>query len=159
MNVELLEIGKVLLATLLGGVIGLERELQQKPAGFRTNMLIAAGSALLILISEKVTMEFLQTYDTQAISADPLLIIRSIVVGVSFLGAGSIVQTSSESGNKKSNVKNLATGASILISSIIGISVALEEYVLATMVAVLAVVINFTVGYIEDQWIHNNKNQ
>ena len=128
-------IGEVALAMLLGGVIGFERELADKPAGFRTQMLVAGAAALLVGLSDAVMARFLVEGKT-AVTADPLRIVEAIITGISFLGAGTIFRRSSSE-----QVQGLTTAASILLCAAVGISVALRQFVLAVGVTLLALIV------------------
>jgi len=77
-------LARLILAVALGGVIGFERESVDKPAGFRTNILVCVGAALFALLS---TAGFFGT------GADPARVASNIVVGIGFLGAGTIFRT------------------------------------------------------------------
>lgn len=128
-------IGEVALAMLLGGVIGFERELADKPAGFRTQMLIAGAAALLVGLGDALMVRFLVEGKT-TVTADPIRIVEAIVTGISFLGAGTIFRRSAEE-----QVQGLTTAASILLCAAIGISVALRQFVLAVGVTLLALIV------------------
>jgi putative Mg2+ transporter-C (MgtC) family protein len=118
-------IGEVALAMLLGGVIGFEREMADKPAGFRTQMLVAGAAALLVGLGDALLLRFLAEGKTN-VNADPIRIVEAIVTGISFLGAGTIFRRSSSE-----QVEGLTTAASILLCAAVGISVALRQFVLA----------------------------
>src|SRR3989442_13546764 len=75
---------KLLLAAVLGGVIGLERELRDKPAGLRTNILICLGSTLFMSISTKVA---------EVLGGDPTRIAAQIISGIGFLAAGAVLHS------------------------------------------------------------------
>src|SRR2546428_10596778 len=75
---------KLLLAALLGGIIGVEREIRDKPAGLRTNILICVGSTLFMSISTKVA---------QLLGGDPTRIAAQIISGIGFLGAGAVLHS------------------------------------------------------------------
>ncbi|MFG0334841.1 MAG: MgtC/SapB family protein, partial [Maioricimonas sp. JB049] len=107
----------VALAGLLGGVIGFEREIADKPAGLRTHIFVAAAAALLVLLAEGAVDFFQQTGSDTQIEADPIRIIQAIVIGISFLGAGTIVHRRGE------EVEGLTTAASIFLTASIGIAV------------------------------------
>lgn len=115
---------KILLAAMLGGIIGLERELAHKEAGLRTNILIAIGSALITVLSFKIAAL------TQ--SADPARLAAQIVSGIGFLGAGAIIQA-------RFAVHGLTTAATIWTVAAIGIAVGSGFYLLAFIVALLVV--------------------
>lgn len=126
----------VVIAAVLAGVVGFERESAEKPAGFRTNMIIGASAALLVGLGHELAVSFT---DVPNLRVDPIRIIEAIVVGVSFIGAGTIIKNSN---GDSTEVSNLTTAATILLSAGIGIAVALHFYVFAVGVAVLALIIN-----------------
>jgi putative Mg2+ transporter-C (MgtC) family protein len=128
-------VGEVGLAMLLGGVIGFEREVADKPAGFRTQMLVAGSAALLVGLADAMLLRFLVEGKTN-VTADPIRIVEAIVTGISFLGAGTIFRkTASE------QVQGLTTAASILMCAAVGISVALRQFALAVGVTLLALIV------------------
>ena len=128
-------IGEVALAMLLGGVIGFEREMADKPAGFRTQMLVAGASALLVGLGDALLLRFL-VEGRSSVTADPIRIVEAIVTGVSFLCAGTIFRRSSSE-----QVQGLTTAASLLLCASVGISVALRQFVLAVGVTFLALIV------------------
>ena len=87
LSTELQILGKVALAALLGGLVGIEREFAERPAGLRTHMLVGATAALFVMLAEFLTSTF-QPRDI--LRVDPVRVIEAIVVGISFLGAGTI---------------------------------------------------------------------
>src|SRR5918911_5605618 len=90
-------VSRLLTAALLGAIIGFERELRQKTAGLRTNILIAVGSALFTLMSYELAADG---------SGDPGRVAAQIVTGIGFLGAGAIMRTGS-------SVQGLTTAATV----------------------------------------------
>jgi putative Mg2+ transporter-C (MgtC) family protein len=128
-------IGEVALAMLLGGLIGFEREMADKPAGFRTQMLVAGAAALLVGLGDALLLRFFTEGNTN-VTADPIRIVEAIVTGISFLGAGTIFRRDSSE-----QVQGLTTAASILLCAAVGISVALRQFVLAIGVTVLALIV------------------
>jgi len=117
---------KILLAAMLGGIIGLERELSHKEAGLRTNILIAIGSALITILSFKIA--------AMAKTADPARLTAQIVSGIGFLGAGAIIQA-------RFAVHGLTTAATIWTVAAIGIAVGSGFYLLAFLVTLLVVIV------------------
>ncbi|MBA2245639.1 MAG: MgtC/SapB family protein, partial [Gemmatimonadetes bacterium] len=115
---QLALLGRLLLAAVLGGVIGLERELSGKPAGLRTNLLICVGAALLMDLSIAVAaLANLPNEQAGAIfRADPARIAAQIVSGIGFLGAGTILQA-------RGNIIGLTTAATIWVVAAIGMAV------------------------------------
>lgn len=110
------------LASLLGALVGLERELAKKNAGLRTHMFVAASSALLISLANIIVPQL--EIDPDLLSLDPIRMIEAIVTGIAFLGAGTIIR-------QKDDVEGLTTAASLLFVGAIGITVALSQFVLA----------------------------
>ncbi|MGH7457840.1 MAG: MgtC/SapB family protein [Longimicrobiaceae bacterium] len=119
-------LGRLLLASVLGGVIGLERELSGKPAGLRTNLLICVGAALLTELSISVADHAnLRNLESGTVfRADPARIAAQIVSGIGFLGAGTILQA-------RGNVLGLTTAATIWVVAAIGMAVGAREYLTA----------------------------
>ncbi|WP_375580600.1 MgtC/SapB family protein [Marivirga tractuosa] len=136
-NGELLILMNVAIAAVLTGFIGLEREVKNKPAGFRTNMIVGASAALLLSLGEILVENYIQDGLKDIIQPDPTRIIEAIILGISFIGAGTILKASDES-----KVYYLTTAATVLFSAGIGIAVALEQYILAVMATLLLLIIN-----------------
>ncbi|HEX5169101.1 MAG TPA: MgtC/SapB family protein [Cyclobacteriaceae bacterium] len=126
----------IIVASVLSGIIGIEREHQDKPAGIRTNIIIGGFSCLMISIISPV-MIFLNTLSGENLSVDPLRIINALILGVSFVGGGTIIKIS-----ERQQVKGLTTAATLLYSSGIGICVALHLYILAIGLTLLTILIN-----------------
>lgn len=114
-------LGRLFLAALLGGLIGFEREASGKPAGFRTNLLICLGAALITEIS--ITIAYDVTVQGQ-FRADPGRIAAQIVSGIGFLGAGTIMQA-------RGSVVGLTTAATMWVVAGIGMAVGAGAYALA----------------------------
>lgn len=128
-------VGEVALAMLLGGVIGFEREVADKPAGFRTQMLVAGAACLLVGLSDAMLLRLLAEGKTN-VTGDPIRVVEAIVAGVSFLGAGTIFRK-----DASEQVQGLTTAASILLCAAIGISIALRQFALAVGVTLLALIV------------------
>lgn len=118
------EIFKLVLSATLGGLIGLERQIQGQKAGFRTQLILCLGSALYTITSIKF-------YEYYGQITDPARITAQIVVGIGFLGAGAIIKY-------RNYVRGLTTAATIWVVSAIGVAVGLGEYVLASITTVIA---------------------
>lgn len=142
----------VALAGLFGGVIGLERELADKPAGLRTHIFVAAGSALLVLLAEGAMDFFRQSGKADQIEGDPVRIIQAIIVGISFLGAGTIIH------RRESEVEGLTTAASIYLTAAIGIAVGVHRLWLAGEITIFAVVVLIGVSWIERNWLGKSED-
>ena len=118
-DLELL--GRLLLAAVLGGAIGAERELNDQAAGLRTHMLLTIGACLFTLVS---------AYGFGAGPRDPSRLAAQIVTGIGFLGGGAIVRHGL-------TVKGLTTAASIWATASVGVAVGAGQYVLGIGGAVL----------------------
>lgn len=130
-------LGRLALATLLGGVIGLERELSEKPAGLRTNILICVGAALLMHISREVAAA------SGSGPADPARIAAQVVSGIGFIGAGTILVA-------RGSVVGLTTAATLWVVSAIGLAVGMGAYVEAIGTTVLVAVTLVILGWWEN---------
>lgn len=106
-------IGRLALAFVLGGVIGWEREHQEKPAGLRTFILVSTGSALFVLTTIEVVRSAQQSAEVGPVRVDPVRVIAGIAQGIGFLGAGTILVT-------RGSVLGLTTAAAIWATSAVG---------------------------------------
>jgi putative Mg2+ transporter-C (MgtC) family protein len=141
---------KVVVAICLGGIIGIERELAKKPAGIRTHMFVAGAAALVMSLSTVLIHEFNESFGK--VQSDPVRVIEAIIVGISFIGAGTVLKS-----EKEHNVYYLTTAASILFASGIGITVALEKYLLALGLTGLVIMVNAAVGGLEQKYLGKGK--
>src|SRR6478609_2489613 len=102
------------LAAVLGGAIGVERELRDREAGIRTHLLVSLGSALFTLVSAYGFHEFLTSGDA-VVRTDPTRIAAQIVTGIGFLGAGAIIR-------EGLSVRGLTTAATLWVVAAIGMA-------------------------------------
>ena len=136
LNLEI--IVKLLLAALLGGLVGLERELRRKAAGLRTNMFICIGSALFTLLSEELANRF---------GGDPVRIVAQLIPGIGFLGAGAIIR---EGGS----VIGLTTAATIFVVASVGMAIGGGLYATAVFATALILTVLTLVGWAEKRFEH-----
>jgi putative Mg2+ transporter-C (MgtC) family protein len=115
---------RLLLAAGLGAAIGLEREYRQKPAGLRTNILIAVGSALFTILSLEMTKGI----------GDTSRVAGQIVTGIGFLGGGAIMRN-------RDTVHGMTTAATIWVNAAVGVAAGLGQYALATFTVALTLVV------------------
>ncbi|MBK7893469.1 MAG: MgtC/SapB family protein [Candidatus Promineifilaceae bacterium] len=127
-------LGKMVLAMVLGGVLGYERETADKPAGLRTHMLVAGASALLTGLGEVLVPQL--GIAESLIRADPIRMIEAVITGITFLGTGTIIRQ-----RGKNQVEGLTTAASLLMAGALGIGVALNQFLLAIGAAVIVLLI------------------
>lgn len=123
-------------AMLLGGVIGVERELRNRPAGFRTHMLVAGASSLLIGVGMLWVDDARQVTQAVRVASDPLRLIEAVIAGVAFIGAGTIF-----SHGRADNITGITTAASLLMVAVIGIAAGLNYFVLAFAATVLTLAV------------------
>ena len=116
---------RLLVAALLGGMLGLQRERQGKDAGVRTHMLVALGAALFVLVPQQAGMD----------SADLSRVIQGVVAGVGFLCAGTILKSGDD------QVRGLTTAAGLWLTAAIGIAAGLGREMTAALSTVLALAI------------------
>jgi putative Mg2+ transporter-C (MgtC) family protein len=128
---------RLLLAAALGGMIGLEREHSGKPAGFRTNMLICLGAALITEVSFSVAL---------TAAGDPGRIAAQIVSGIGFLGAGTILHA-------RGSVYGLTTAATLWVVAAIGMAVGARNYLAAVIGTSLVMLALMLLGRVEDHLI------
>jgi len=122
---------RVLLAAGLGAALGIEREVRQKPAGLRTNILIAIGAALFSIASQRAG----------AGSNDRIA--AQIVTGIGFLGAGTIMRG-------RGNVHGLTTAATIWVNAAVGVLAGYGQFALATAATALTLLVLVVLPPIED---------
>ncbi|MCS7157081.1 MAG: MgtC/SapB family protein [Blastocatellia bacterium] len=135
---------KLLAAAVLGGLVGLERELSHKPAGLRTNMLICIGAALLMILSLLVANE-------GGRSGDPGRIAAQVVTGIGFLGAGAIVHS-------RGAVVGLTTGATIFTVAAIGLAIGGGYYLPALLATAIVILSLFVLGRIEKRMLASTRS-
>ena len=119
---------RVMLSLLLGFIIGIERESKRKPAGLRTNMLVALGSATFTLLTLELFNDVLQT--NNRLNIDPLRIIEGIMGGLGFLGAGCIIQS-------RGSVEGVTTAATIWVVGAVGLACGVGHFRLAVITTLL----------------------
>ncbi|AKA68764.1 MULTISPECIES: MgtC/SapB family protein [Clostridium] len=129
---------RLLLAIIIGGLIGYEREYQNRPAGFRTHILVCIGACVISMIQlydvqKTVEMIGQNPQLSSALKADIGRIGAQVVSGVGFLGAGTIL-------HEKGSVKGLTTAASLWVVACIGLAVGLGYYVLSILSTVAVVI-------------------
>ena len=136
-------LGRLLLATLLGGLIGLNRESQGKPAGLRTHALVALGAATLTIVGL-----LLQASDTGATSR----VIQGMVAGIGFIGAGVILH------RDDGGVEGLTTAAAIWLVAALGVAAGAGLWRTAASVVIVALLL-LVLGERVDRWVHRDDNR
>jgi len=136
-------LGQVALAGALGGVLGAEREWHGKPAGLRTQMLVAGAAALFVALGP-VLIEQIEARTFANVTTDPVRIVEAIITGISFIGAGSIMFHRGEN-----TIEGVTTAATVLLSAAIGVTVALHQYILAGALTGTVLVVLLAMGKID----------
>jgi len=134
---------RLLLAAFVGGLLGVEREMRQKSAGFRTNILIGIGSAVFTMMSIAISAD----------RGDPGRIAAQIVTGMGFLGAGAILRT-------RNGVHGLTTAATVWVNAALGIAAGAGEYHLAVIGALITMAVLLVLHPIErgiEKRVHHDK--
>lgn len=135
---------RIAMACVLGGVIGYERESANRPAGFRTHILVCVGSALVMMTGEFITRSF-------AGASDPARIGAQVVSGVGFLGAGTILRAGF-------NVRGLTTAASLWAVSCVGLACGAGFYFGALLTAaVICATLVFFKRIEQKVWLRNTQ--
>lgn len=128
-------------AMFLGALIGLDREAANKPAGIRTQMIVAGASTLIVRLGHIIITVYAFATEAENLRGDPTRVIVAIITGISFIGAGTIIRR-----REVKDVEGLTTAASLLFSTVIGIAVALSQYIIASGATGLALITLWVVG-------------
>lgn len=123
---------KLILAAVIGGVVGFEREIKRKPAGMRTHSLVCLGAALFTIMSVSIA------------GAEPARIAAGIVTGIGFLGAGMIFRA-------EERVRGLTTAAELWALAAIGVAIGLGLYFAALVTTAIMIFILIPMKYVEKE--------
>ena len=123
---------RILVAFILGSLLGIERTHAGKTAGIRTFALVSLGSALAIIISEQVIAQYLAVGIDTGFRFDPLRLMAGLIQGIGFIGAGMIIF-------QKDHVANLTTAAGVWVAATIGMATGFGLYREAIFVTLLVV--------------------
>ncbi len=126
---------KLILASLLGSIIGIEREINKRPAGLRTHVLVTLGATLITIVSISGAVK--TGY------GDPYRLAAQVVSGIGFLGAGTIMQREDE-------VDGLTTAASLWVTAGIGMGIGTGYYLASVTTAVMVLIVLMSLGIYED---------
>lgn len=133
---------RIILAGICGGIIGVERTLRQKDAGFRTHIIVAMGAALMVIISK---YGFLDIVFLDSVQVDVSRVASNIITGISFLGAGMIFV-------KGISIKGLTTAAGIWVTAAVGMAMGAGLYIVALISVFLLLLVQivfhkFLIGF------------
>ncbi|MFZ5829034.1 MAG: MgtC/SapB family protein [Planctomycetota bacterium] len=151
---EFLSYGEIVLRTLFavvgGGALGWQRELHGKPAGLRTQMLVALGAASFTILALELYESSIESDRPHAL--DPMRVIQGVIAGVGFLGAGTIIEA-------RGSVKGLTTAATIWVVAALGVACGLGYYVLAGTTFGFTLLILVAMKVMEDRLIGSDSKK
>jgi putative Mg2+ transporter-C (MgtC) family protein len=152
MEIDLTVLVRLMLSSFLGGLIGLEREVHGRPAGFRTHLLVSLGSCLFVITS----IEFYRLYGDFSgripVGVDPARVAAQVVTGIGFLGAGAIIR-------EKASIRGLTTAACLWVAAAVGLACGTGLFGASVVVTGLALVSLLLLKKVEnrlsrDSYIH-----
>jgi putative Mg2+ transporter-C (MgtC) family protein len=144
MTIDMAEVGfavRLLLAAILGAAIGLEREIHDHPAGMRTHLLVAMGSAAFTVLSISAF---------PAPGSDPARVAAQIVTGIGFLGAGAILK-------EGVSIHGLTTAASLWVAAALGMAAGAGAWVTAVTITIITVVSLWPLRVVADRFVRRNR--
>ena len=133
-------VARLVVAVVLGGLIGWNRERLDKPAGLRTHMMVTLGSAAFVLLALDLSSTAPGVLGTQGM--DPTRVIQGVAGGIGFLGAGSIIQSRGE-------VSGVTTASGIWVAGALGVACALGAYEAAITIAIISLLVLGVLGRLE----------
>ena len=142
---------RLVLAILIGGAVGYERESKNRPAGFRTHILVCLGAAVISLIQEYSISNTIRLIVenpmlASALKTDSGRLGAQVISGIGFLGAGTII-------HEKGSVKGLTTAASIWVVACIGLAIGSGYYTLSVLSAISAVIVLVSLKKFEEKFL------
>lgn len=138
---------RLMIALILGGIIGFEREQSNHAAGLRTNILVCLGACLLMLLSIYGFSDFVNEWNVRV---DPARLAAAVITGVGFLGAGTILYT-----GKK--ISGLTTAASLWVVAAIGLAVGAGFYFASIAVMIMVILTLWLFNKLESRFIRNKQ--
>ncbi|MEN6438207.1 MAG: MgtC/SapB family protein [Syntrophobacter sp.] len=140
-------LGKLVLAALLGGAVGFERETHGQAAGLRTNLLVTVGSCLMMMLSLHI-QELFQTMDANSnLRIDPARIASYAVAGMGFLGGGAIIKG-------RGSIRGLTTAASLWMNTGVGLAIGAGYFLPAMYATVISLVILYNLRFLKMAFTH-----
>ena len=133
---------RLALAAVGGALVGLERQIRDKPAGLRTNMLVGLGAAGFVLTAIATTQ--ISAPDGRQLSFDPTRILQGIVGDIGFLGAGAILHS-------RGNIHGITTAAAMWVVAAVGAACGFGQFNLAGAMVAACLVALYPLGYLENR--------
>ncbi|MDF2094462.1 MgtC/SapB family protein [Aquibaculum arenosum] len=134
---------RLLLAAMMGAVIGFEREWRRRPAGLRTHILVSLASALFSILTLEITHADIIQGDN--IRVDPIRMIEAVTAGVAFLAAGAIIQS-------RGSVKGLTTGAGLWLAGAVGVACGLGLWSVGAIAMATGLIVMVLLGRLEQRF-------
>lgn len=146
---------RFLIACIVGGIIGFEREMHNRAAGFRTHILVCVGACIISLMEMKMEQEFIKSYQDIGTQISGIVLTRGrlaaqVISGIGFLGAGTIIFS-------KGSIKGLTTAASLWVVACLGLAIGYGQIDIAIIGVILSFVTLHLLITIQDNFI--NKKQ
>lgn len=123
---------RLVLAVLLGGILGFEREMAERPAGLRTHMLVCLASAVFAVTAQEIVS--MPVFSGDHVRADPIRLVEAITAGVAFLAAGFIIF-------KRGAIRGLTTGAGMWLAAATGLAAGLGLWVIAGLACLMGALV------------------
>lgn len=140
---------RLVIAACLGGVVGVEREYNKHPAGFRTHLLVCVGACLIMLLAMFGFQQFMADHG-EYVNFDPSRLAAYVVSGIGFLGAGTIIV-------QGVSVRGLTTAASIWVVAGIGLSIGVGMYFAGVFTTIIVILSLVFLNRIEDNFFKKKK--
>ncbi|WP_421952860.1 MgtC/SapB family protein [Pelagibacterium sp.] len=140
--------GRLLVAAVLGALIGLEREIKRHPAGLRTHMLVSTAAAAFTIMTFEIYHEMVDLNADTIARLDPIRVIEAVTAGVAFLAAGAIIRSGTD-------IKGLTTGAGLWMAGAIGVSAGAGFFSVAAMATVLVLIITIALRQLEKRFLED----
>lgn len=134
---------RLLLAALCGGLVGLEREVRGRQAGFRTNLLVCLGSAIAMVVSTRFAYFKWPDHPGFGVTVDPARVAYGVMAGIGFLGAGAIIKTDGA-------VRGLTTAAGLWCVTAIGLAAGFGLYLFVVFATALVLAALWGLDYVEE---------
>lgn len=125
-------VARLAIAVVLGGVLGFEREMADRPAGLRTHMLVCLASAVFAIIALEIVA--MPVFSDDQVKADPIRLVEAITAGVAFLAAGFIIF-------KRGEIRGLTTGAGMWLAAATGLAAGLGLWLIAGLACLLGALV------------------
>lgn len=138
---QLSVVARIAFAMLLGGLIGVEREIKDRPAGFRTHTLVAAAAAMLTGMGEMMLAQ--AQHNEERVQIDPFRLVEAVIAGVAFIGAGTMIA------QRGRTIAGITTAASLLMVAVIGVAVGFGHGWLALLATLLTLAVLSVLAWIE----------